>query len=215
MQFLHSIPPATASEQPPPPQQSARIITNHQLLSSVGMSESELEKIILTPPQPKSTTKLSVVTNPFEAAMAANLSLQDEVAEFDHMYSQQQKKRRQSSVFDSSAEPLDSDVESEMSISTSGEPSSKRRRHRSRGIYRAEDIQTDADLANYLERRKKNNISSKISRANKKNYYTEIDAKAQAVEDENRRMAIKIEKYEKLNQLMKDYLKDAFVKNLK
>lgn len=39
---------------------------------------------------------------------------------------------------------------------------------RKRSIYRADDVTTEEDLLNYLERRKKNNISSKASRAIKK-----------------------------------------------
>lgn len=90
-----------------------------------------------------------------------------------------------------------------------------KKKQRTRGIYRAEDVTNEDDLANYLERRVKNNISSKISRANKKSYYMEMDAKSAAIEAENRRLEIKLQKLEKLNQIMKDYLKDAFVGNLK
>ena len=99
-----------------------------------------------------------------------------------------------------------------MTPASSSSGSSKRQR--TKGIYRARDVTNPAELDNYLERRKKNNISSKISRANKKNYYSEMEAKSRAIEDENARLALKINKVDHVNKIMKEYLKEAFVSKL-
>lgn len=173
LQLLHSIPTTEQQQQ----QQSARVATGDQLLSSLGMSERELQAIV-----------------------------QD-----DHVYSA--PKRRVSELEDDDdddAASVFSSTATDVSVSAS---TSKKRR--TRGIYRAEDVTNEHELKNYLERRKKNNISSKISRANKKTYYVDMEAKMATVAAENKRLAVKITKLEKVNQLMKDYLKEAFVGNVK
>lgn len=179
LQFLHSIPTdsAVTSQQQP----SARIATEDQLLSSIGLTNDELENLVS-----------GVHQNQAEPS--------------DHAYSNKR--------------PLEDDDETMSNFdpntpTTSSSLLTPKKKQRARGIYRAEDVTNEDDLANYLERRVKNNISSKISRANKKSYYMEMDAKSAAIEAENRRLEIKLQKLEKLNQIMKDYLKDAFVGNLK
>lgn len=182
LQFLHSIPTdsAVTSQQQP----SARIATEDQLLSSLGLTNDEIENLVS-----------GVHQNQAEPS--------------DHVYSNKR--------------PLDDDDDDETlsnfdpTTPTTSNSSllTPKKKQRARGIYRAEDVTNENDLANYLERRVKNNISSKISRANKKSYYMEMDAKSAAIEAENRRLEIKLQKLEKLNQIMKDYLKDAFVGNLK
>ncbi|RNA33362.1 hypothetical protein BpHYR1_000337 [Brachionus plicatilis] len=90
-------------------------------------------------------------------------------------------------------------------------PSAEKRR-RKKNVYRAEDISNEEDLINYLERRKKNNISSKCSRANKKRYYNELDSKCDQLEEENEFLRKKQTKLERLNVLLKDYLVENFSK---
>jgi DNA repair ATPase RecN len=181
LQFLHSIPTdsAVTSQQQP----SARIATEDQLLSSLGLTENEIENLV------------------------SGGQNQNQAEPSDHVYSNKR--------------PLDDDETlsnfdpTTPTTSNSSNLLTPKKKQRTRGIYRAEDVTNEVDLANYLERRVKNNISSKISRANKKSYYMEMDAKSAAIEAENRRLEIKLQKLEKLNQIMKDYLKDAFVGNLK
>lgn len=130
----------------------------------------------------------------------------------DHAYSTPSNKRpRMSSSFaedDFAPSSVFSDFSDVMT------PSSTSKRQRTKGIYRARDVTNAVELDNYLERRKKNNISSKISRANKKNYYSEMEAKSHAIEDENARLALKINMIDQVNKIMKEYLKEAFVSKL-
>lgn len=86
------------------------------------------------------------------------------------------------------------------------------KKRRKRNVYRAEDITNEEDLINYLERRKKNNISSKCSRANKKRYYNELDSKCDQLEAENEHLRKKQSKLERLNAFLKDYLVENYSK---
>lgn len=178
LQFLHSIPTdsAVTSQQQP----SARIATEDQLLSSIGLTNDELENLVSGVHQNETS---------------------------DHVYSNKRPLEDDETL--SNFDPTTPTTSNSSNLLT------PKKKQRTRGIYRAEDVTNEDDLANYLERRVKNNISSKISRANKKSYYVEMDAKSAAIEAENRRLEIKLQKLEKLNQIMKDYLKDAFVGNLK
>lgn len=85
-------------------------------------------------------------------------------------------------------------------------PNKKRRKN----IYRADDIRNEEDLLNYLERRKKNNISSKYSRANKKRFYHQLDVRSHELENENEKLKVKAVEMEKLNNYLKKYLIDNF-----
>jgi hypothetical protein len=84
------------------------------------------------------------------------------------------------------------------------------KKKRTRGVYRADDIRNEEDLASYIERRKKNNMSSKISRANKKCYYNQMDEKAEFLQKQNESLSNKIELLEKVNKMIKEYLIEQF-----
>lgn len=86
------------------------------------------------------------------------------------------------------------------------------RKRRKKNVYRADDITNEDDLVNYLERRKKNNLSSKCSRANKKKYYNELDTKSNSLEIENEFLRKKQTKLEQLNEFLKDYLVENYSK---
>jgi hypothetical protein len=88
--------------------------------------------------------------------------------------------------------------------------SSPSKKKRTRGIYRADDIKTQDDLANYLERRKKNNISSKVSRANKKSYYNEMEARSNYLTEQNKKLQDKSKLLEQVNKAIKEYLIEQF-----
>ncbi|CAF0870581.1 unnamed protein product [Brachionus calyciflorus] len=91
-------------------------------------------------------------------------------------------------------------------------PQINQKKKRKRNVYRADDITNEEDLMNYLERRKKNNISSKFSRANKKRYYNELDSRCDQLEVENDYLRRKQIKLEKLNAYLKDYLVENYSK---
>lgn len=86
------------------------------------------------------------------------------------------------------------------------------RKRRKKNVYRAEDITNEEDLVNYLERRKKNNFSSKCSRANKKKYYNELDANCDNLEIENEVLKKKQAKLIQINELLKEYLVENYSK---
>jgi hypothetical protein len=88
--------------------------------------------------------------------------------------------------------------------------SSPSKKKRTRGIYRADDIKTQDDLTNYLERRKKNNISSKVSRANKKSYYNEMEARSNFLTEQNKKLQDKSKLLEQVNKAIKEYLIEQF-----
>ena len=84
-------------------------------------------------------------------------------------------------------------------------PSSTKKK-RARGVYRKDDIRNEEDYQNYILRRKKNNISSKISRANKRDAYKEIDSKINHLFKTNEILKKKVDKLENLNKVIKDLL---------
>jgi hypothetical protein len=122
---------------------------------------------------------------------------------FDHEYTRSEPpvKRRQSALDETSQDSFAS-----FDSATNAAP----KKQRKRGIYRADDVTNQEDLQNYLERRKKNNLSSKASRANKKNLYNEMDAKSDFLEKENQRLRDKQVKLERVTKEIKDFLIEKF-----
>jgi hypothetical protein len=96
-------------------------------------------------------------------------------------------------------------LQSESTFTNSTNPSSAKKR-RTRGIYRLEDVKTSEELVNYQERRRKNNISSKNSRANKKRQYHEMEYKADELEIANQKLNEKIKNHEEIVKLIKEWL---------
>lgn len=122
-------------------------------------------------------------------------------ADLDHVYS---NKRRLSSFDDSSY--LTDDSSLAYAPSNSSQLDSFAKKRRVKGIYRQSDITNEEERKNYIERRKKNNISSKNSRANKKNYYSSLDDKCIELSEENNLLEYKIQMLEKANKFMKEHL---------
>lgn len=122
----------------------------------------------------------------------------------DHVYTMTNK--RNSSFLDdtNSQETFNFSFDSG---SVSGNVAKKQRK---RGIYRLDDVTNQEEYENYLERRIKNNISSKASRANKKSLYNEMDAKSDFLVQENQRLSEKIAKMEDLSKIIKDMLVERF-----
>ena len=89
------------------------------------------------------------------------------------------------------------------------------KRKRVKGIYRANDVTSKEELDNYLERRRKNNISSKQSRLTKKTLYLSMDDKANQLERENEGLKQTITNLESVTQLLKDVLLQRFTTNIK
>jgi len=89
------------------------------------------------------------------------------------------------------------------------------KKKRPRGVYRKDDIRNEEDLENYLHRRRKNNLSSKMSRANKKQAYQEIDSKIDFLFVSNKKLTSKIAKLENINKIIKDMLVDKLAKSSK
>jgi hypothetical protein len=65
-------------------------------------------------------------------------------------------------------------IQSRVVCSTPSESSSTKSKH-GRSVNRATDIKTPDDLSHYLERRRKNNEASKISRAARKQKFGDMD----------------------------------------
>lgn len=168
---------------------------NFDLLDKFG-TEENFEKLILGFPTPQ-VTKLTEV-DPF----LKPVELQTVKFEMDHAYTPKKQKISEDSMLDDSI--------SMDSFASSFNSTSGTKRQRKRGIYRAEDVTNDEERRNYLERRKKNNISSKISRANKKRAYSEIDEKCSRLETDNEEMKVKIDELENLNKQIKDLLVERF-----
>jgi hypothetical protein len=97
--------------------------------------------------------------------------------------------------------------------SESSEKGSKRKRVK--GIYRANDVTNTDELNNYLERRRKNNISSKQSRLTKKNVYSSMDEKSNQLEKDNEGLKQTITNLESLTKLLKDVLLQRFTSTIK
>lgn len=171
-------------------------IINFDLLDKFG-SEENFEKLILGFPTPQ-VTKLTDV-DPFLKPE----ELESVKFEMDHAYTANKRKISEDSMLDDS---MSMDSFSSSFNSTGGGS----KRQRKRGIYRAEDVTNEEERRNYLERRKKNNISSKISRANKKKAYSEIDEKCAQLESNNEEMKVKIDELENLNKVIKDMLVEKF-----
>jgi hypothetical protein len=85
------------------------------------------------------------------------------------------------------------------------------KKHRPRGVYRLDDVTNDEEMKNYKERRIKNNISSKASRANKKSLYNDMDARNDFLEDNNKLLQERIVKKEKARKVLQEYLMERFV----
>ena len=128
----------------------------------------------------------------------------------DHIYSMRTEEstaqKRNSSYLD---DTNSQDAFNSFSDSTSVN-GSVTKKQRTRGIYRLDDVTNDEEYQNYLERRKKNNISSKASRANKKSLYNEMDAKSDFLEQENERLRKRIVQMEDLSKIIKDMLVEKF-----
>ena len=148
--------------------------------------------------------------NPFVNANSANVNLSSSVEvpknilTLDHVYSSSDKRKALSLDEDTQ----DSIISSTNTSSDNGKPLKKQR---TRGIYRLDDVTNEEEMQNYLERRKKNNVSSKVSRANKKYHYKEMDFKSNVLEVENERLRKKIVKLEEINKLIKDELMEKIV----
>lgn len=185
-QFIQSIP----TDQLELPIEETPAI-NYDLLDQFG-TEENFEKLIRGFP----SSEVTKLNDPFMNK-----------DKLDHDYSINVKKRKfsEDSVFDDS---MTNDSFSSSSVFTESFKSNKSKR--TRGIYRADDVTNEEERVNYLERRKKNNISSKISRANKKKTYSEMDSKCYELDRSNKRLEIKIQKLEKVNKIIKEFLVEKF-----
>ncbi|CAF5225880.1 unnamed protein product, partial [Rotaria magnacalcarata] len=82
-------------------------------------------------------------------------------------------------------------IQSRAVRSTSSETSSTQSKH-TRNVNRATDIKTAEDLSYYLERRRKNNEASKMSRAARKQKFGDMDDKCEEYERVNSDLRRKI-----------------------
>ncbi len=123
----------------------------------------------------------------------------------DHDYTSD-RKRKISYAHDDST--LDSTFAESMTSSSSRATTdtNTNKKKRTKGVYRKQDVTNETELQSYLERRKKNNVSSKQSRLAKKNLNQSMDERADQIERDNERLKLAIEKLEGLTKLMKDVL---------
>lgn len=104
---------------------------------------------------------------------------------------------------------MDSSSASSSSSFSSTEPKQKRIK-RSKNISRADDIETPDDLNYYLERRRKNNEASRVSRAIRKQKFTEMDKKCDEYQRVNEQLLVKISTLEKVTASLKNGLVNNF-----
>lgn len=95
---------------------------------------------------------------------------------------------------------------SESSSSSSSIGSKSAKNKRSRNVNRAKDIETPDDLSYYLERRRKNNEASKVSRAARKQKFHQMDKKCDEYERVNQQLRDKISVLEKVTTNLKSGL---------
>ncbi|CAF0828173.1 unnamed protein product [Adineta ricciae] len=104
-------------------------------------------------------------------------------------------------------------LEDESCSSPSMSPNSSisiKRTKRSRHINRATDIKTEDDLSYYLERRRKNNEASKMSRAARKQKFGNMDTQCADYERVNAELRLKISTLEVVTANLKDGLIHTF-----
>lgn len=206
---------------------TAHIITNEQIFQSIGFSEQDLAKLIANSPQVLQQKNNG--NNPFLSEMSANLKLnshnenkssiiksEQNVVSLDHVYSSSSSdlsaQKRKTCILSmeegSQSYSQDSFVSSSMDVTSDegGAVNKMPKRKRIKGIYRADDVTNEEEYMNYLERRKKNNMSSKISRANKKEFYHHMDYKADRMESDNEMLKEKIAKLTNINEIIKKEL---------
>ncbi|CAF3628112.1 unnamed protein product [Adineta steineri] len=94
-------------------------------------------------------------------------------------------------------------------LSPNSSVSIKRTKH-ARHINRAIDIETEGDLSYYLERRRKNNEASKMSRAARKQKFGDMDARCAEYERINTELRLKISTLEIVTANLKDGLIHTF-----
>jgi len=172
-------------------------ITTEKILETSGINEIELSELA------------AIQTSQLYDPTRVNNYFDEEFLSLEHGYS---TKRKLSEDFDEST-MFSQDSFNVYTPSTSSNTESTKKKHRNRGVYRAQDVKTDEDLANYIEKRKKNNVSSKISRSNKNTYYNSMDAKCDELELENNNLKTKIQKLEDMTKTLKDFLLQNFNKN--
>ena len=173
---------------------------HHEPPTAAIISESELSGFFM---QNDGVPTNDVVFDLEQQLQASSTSrnLQLLFSAIDHEYT---SKRRQSD--DSFYSADDSSSYYPPSATSSSQSQSQSKRRRVKGIYRQSDITNEEERRNYLERRKKNNVSSKNSRANKKNYYSSLDGKCSELSKENDMLEHKISILEYVNKYMKEHL---------
>lgn len=201
-QFIQSIPSAQLGIG-----QDTQPVVNFDFLDQFG-TEENFEKLILgcTSPQVSQIANDPLLNSEsnFKNSLIQSLPL-------DHEYSLSPKKRKISdNVFEDSLTNDSFSSSTTFTDSFSVSLPKKTKNPRTRGIYRADDVTNENELQNYLERRKKNNQSSKVSRANKKNFYSEMSLKCDELVKSNDRLNNKIIELEKLNKIIRDMLVENF-----
>ncbi|CAF3900662.1 unnamed protein product [Rotaria magnacalcarata] len=87
---------------------------------------------------------------------------------------------------------------------------SLKRTKNARQVNRATDIQTADDLSYYLERRRKNNEASKMSRAARKQKFGDMDSRCAEYERVNVELRLKISTLETVTANLKNGLIHSF-----
>jgi hypothetical protein len=190
---------------------STRIITNDQI--NQIFNENDWSKLMGTQPSPfLSEMSASLKLNSSEPKNAVVDSTA--TVRLDHGYVAKPVEKRKLSTTLLECE-YDDDENSSMSYSRDSFSSSTGavKRKRTRGIYRADDVTNDEEYQNYLERRIKNNQSSKISRANKKNLFNQMDWKAEELAQRNEELAVKAEKLKVVIELIRKELLQNLASN--
>ncbi|CAF0886028.1 unnamed protein product [Rotaria sp. Silwood1] len=100
-------------------------------------------------------------------------------------------------------------IQSRAVCSTSSESNSTKSTH-CRNVSRATDIKTPDDLSYYLERRRKNNEASKMSRAARKQKFGDMDHQCEEYERVNAELRMKIATLETVTATLKSGLVNNF-----
>ena len=206
LNYLHSVPDyplATqeAPEQQQQQQQQQQTDTDTNLFSDEGLLD-DISQLNDEDDDDQDDSASQATTY----AIASSNSL----VELDHAYSERKRKLSVACLNDDDDSQFTQDdslcSSSQIDTPMSSSTTTTTKKRRARGIYRADDVTNEEELFNYLERRKKNNVSSKVSRANKRSYYNEMDTRSATLQLANERLASKVVLYEQINQLIKDFM---------
>lgn len=189
---------------PPTPELSSKDIYQHlKMEPEHSLTFTELDSSDIFAMTPTTSTPLSQEFS-FDPCVLAN---------FEHDFGNLSK--RSTIVQTPSPSPIiakrtSSRLQSRTTINNNPSTLSSIKKAKIHHVHRATDIKTEDDLSYYLERRRKNNEASKLSRASRKLKYGDMDARCIEYERVNAELRLKIATLETVTADLKNGLIHCF-----